>query len=293
MSLIHIAVVVLLAIGFSLLWTAIVDGDGYSYGQSGIRKIQKWNKTNKTMWDIKMFKVMVAFAAKHTYMDKTDEEILQKRLNRAGIQCTAAEFKGRKYVLVFITVVLVCIFLLFKSAVFAGAFGMLGVVLLVMESKDVDKVLAKKDAEIKAEMPRFIRAVCRNLKGNRDIISAITAYRKVSGYALGLELDILISEMKIGSISGGLHEFSRRIGTDEAHRFCSALQEMERGIDQTATLDYLATEMARQTKFDMQKELSKRPGQMRMTYLPAVGVCVVMIMYVLIMYIGEQFSNVF
>ena len=39
--------------------------------------------------------------------------------------------------------------------------------------------------------------------------------------------------------------------------------------------------------------LSKRPGQMRATYLPAVLVCVIMIIYVLIVFIMHQLNDLY
>jgi hypothetical protein len=68
---------------------------------------------------------------------------------------------------------------------------------------------------------------------------------------------------------------------------------MSRGIDQTATLSYLADDMARQAKENIRKELSLRPGKMRRTYYPAIGVCIAMILYVLVVYVINNLNNLY
>ena len=99
--------------------------------------------------------------------------------------------------------------------------------------------------------------------------------------------------MRTGGVAVALQQFQKRLGTDSAFRLCSTLQEIDRGIDQTGTLEYLADDMARQSKLNIQKTLSTRPGKMRLTYLPAVGVCVVMIIYVLIVFVMNQLNNLY
>ena len=119
------------------------------------------------------------------------------------------------------------------------------------------------------------------------------SYRKVAGPTLGAELDILIAHMRSGGTTAALQQFQRRIGTDSAFRLCSTLQEIDRGIDQTGTLEYLADDMARQAKLNIQKALSTRPAKMRRTYLPAVDVCIIMILYVLIVFVKNQLNILF
>ena len=96
-----------------------------------------------------------------------------------------------------------------------------------------------------------------------------------------------------GGVVQALQLFQSRIGSDAAFRLCSTLIEIDRGIDQTATLEYLADDMARAAKLQLQKQLSARPGQMRRTYLPAVGICVALIIYVLVVFTMAQVNTLF
>ena len=106
-------------------------------------------------------------------------------------------------------------------------------------------------------------------------------------------MDILISSLRTGSVIPSLEQFQRRVGSDDAFRLCSTLIEIERGVDQTATLDYLADDMARSARLEMQKQLSTRPAAMRLTYLPAVAVCVILILYVLVVFVMNQVDTLF
>lgn len=67
---------------------------------------------------------------------------------------------------------------------------------------------------------------------------------------------------------------------------------MSLGIDQTATLSYMADDMARQARENIRKELSLRPGKMRRTYYPAIGVCIAMILYVLVVYVINNLNSI-
>ena len=65
------------------------------------------------------------------------------------------------------------------------------------------------------------------------------------------------------------------------------------GIDQTAALEFMADDMARQVREGIRKELSLRPAKMRGTFMPAVAVCVAIVMYVLVVYVINNFQNLY
>ena len=162
-----------------------------------------------------------------------------------------------------------------------------------MKQRDVlTRKVRKKELAISAEMPRFVRTLCRCLQTDRDLVSVIGAYRKVAEPELGGELDILLAEMHSGNVQSALIHFENRLGSSDAFRLCGALREMSMGVDQTATLSYIADDMSRQAKENVKKELSLRPGKMRKTYYPAIAVCVAMILYVLVVYIINNLNNI-
>ena len=176
-------------------------------------------------------------------------------------------------------------------------FGIVVILLLMvytmMKQRDVlTEKVRKKEFLIAQEMPRFVRTICRSLQSDRDLFNVISAYHKVAGPELGNELDILLAEMKSGNVQSALIHFEDRLGTPEAFRLCSALRDISLGVDQTATLAYMADDMARAAKENIRKELSLRPGKMRRTYYPAIAVCIVMILYVLVMYVIHNLNSI-
>ena len=288
-----ILIAILLAFGLWRVTAALLYHDKYSTGRKSMQQIGKWYREKQDIWDNLTLKGLVNKLSRFVFLDDTAKESLTRQLHRAGLDMTPEQFTARKYVIFAgagIAMVL-CVLLKFWFGVIvcvlAALYG-------VMRQREVltSRIKARDDA-INMEMPRFIRTLCRTLHNNRDIYAALASYRKVAGPILGEELDILLGHMRTGGVAISLQQFQKRLGTDSAFRLCSTLQEIDRGIDQTATLDYLADDMARQSKLNIQKTLSTRPGKMRMTYLPAVGVCIAMIMYVLIVFVMNQLNNLY
>lgn len=284
---------VLLAYGLWLVCAVFLYRDRFSVGKKSLRQIAKWEREKRQFWDSAMARKSTGFFGRFVFMDKPTREVLERQLYRAGMDITPEQFTARKYLIIALGTVCILACVLFKfwfgvilCALITG-YGMM------RQREMLTGRIKARDEMLAAEMPRFVRTICRNLHSNRDIYAALDSYRKVAGPLLGAELDILLTQMRTGNIPVALQQFQKRIGTESAFRLCSTLQEIDRGIDQTSTLEYLADDMARQAKLNLQKTLSTRPAQMRRTYLPAVGVCVAMIMYVLIVFVTQQLNNLF
>ncbi len=288
-----ILIAVLLAYGSWRVSAALLYHDKYSTGKKSIQQIGKWYKEKLEFWDNPLFKKATVFLRRIVFLDDTARESLARQLHRAGMNISPEQFTARKYVVYAGAGVgmILCVLLKFWFGVILCA--LLAVYGVMRQRESLTSRIKARDDAIAMEMPRFVRTLCRTLHNNRDIYSALASYKKVAGPILGEELDILLAHMRTGGVAVALQQFQKRLGTDSAFRLCSTLQEIDRGIDQTATLDYLADDMARQSKINIQKALSTRPGKMRMTYLPAVGVCVAMIMYVLIVFVMNQLNNLY
>jgi len=278
--------------GLKVLISAIANKQ-YSYvGHRKFAKMKHWNKTETDLWSLFPMPQLLRIASKLAYVDEVAELTLQKQLTRAGLSDTPREYTGKKYILILMGTALSALCVLAKLymgiilAVFVTVF-----LLLKLRDTIANKIKAK-DLEISSEMPRFVRTICRNLQTDRDLVRVIATYRKVAGAVMGAELDILLAEMQSGNLQNALSHFENRIGTADAFRLCSALRDMAMGIDQTATLSYLADSMAVQAKENIRKELSLRPSKMRATYYPAIGICVAMIMYVLVVYVINNLNSI-
>ena len=225
-------------------------------------------------------------------MDETAGIKLGRDLEKAGLSITPKVYTARKYLTAFMGIGLsaVCFILQFYFGVFVF---LLVMVFALMKQRDaLNEKIRKKELAISQEMPRFVRTLCRSLQSDRDLVSVIGSYRKIARPELGGELDILLAEMQSGNVQSSLVHFENRIGLPEAFRLCAALRDMSMGIDQTATLSYMADDMACSAKENIKRELSLRPGKMRRTYYPAIGVCVAMILYVLVVYVIHNLNNI-
>ncbi len=293
MTLSFILFATLLCSGAWLILAAKLFHDKSFYGHKTLRQLNKWQQEDRDIWDYPALKKLESFISRYVFLDKASAEILSKKLSCVGLDVTPKQFTARKYVVVALGAfgILPCALLKFWLGILLVA--LFAALLLMKQIESLSSKLKKKDKAIALEMPRCVRTICRNLHSNRDIYAVLQSYRKVAGSVLGAELDILLTHMRAGGVSTALQSFQSRLGTEEAFRLCGTLQEIDRGIDQTATLDYLADDMARQAKLKVQKALSSRPAKMRRTYLPAVGICVVMILYVLIVFVQNQLNNLF
>ena len=292
MNFIQITTFTLIFVGLRILISAIANKQ-YSYvGHRKLAKMKRWSKTETDLWSLFPMAQLLRIASRLAYVDEAAAVTLQKQLTKAGLSDTPREYTGKKYILILLGTALsvLCVLAKFYMGIILAV---LLTVFLLLKLRDTiaDKIKAK-DLEISSEMPRFVRTICRSLQTDRDLVRVIASYRKVSGTVMGAELDILLAEMQSGNLQNALSHFENRIGTADAFRLCSALRDMAMGIDQTATLSYLADSMAVQAKENIRKELSLRPSKMRATYYPAIGVCVAMIMYVLIVYVINSLNSI-
>ncbi|SBW00562.1 membrane hypothetical protein [uncultured Eubacteriales bacterium] len=268
-----------------------VDGRSFA-GRRTLKKIAKWQKERLNPWAVFPLKQLLAIASRLVYVDETAGVKLGRDLEKVGIPITPKVYTARKYLTVFagIGLTAVCLILRFYFGVFVA---LLVTVFALMKQRDaLNEKIRKKELAISQEMPRFVRTLCRSLQSDRDLVSVIGSYRKIAGPELGGELDILLAEMQSGNVQSALVHFENRIGSTEAFRLCGALRDMSLGIDQTATLSYMADDMARSAKENIKRELSLRPGKMRRTYYPAIGVCIAMILYVLVVYVIHNLNNI-
>ena len=290
---VYILICISLSAGLWLVCSAQLFHDKSFSGAKSMGRIQKWQDNEKDVWKSPFLMRLTDWLSRFVFLEQSAEEKLAHQLDRASLMLTPQEFTARKYVIGIFAGLGIAVCALIKFWLGILLFGLFALLLLMKQKETLSAKLKKKDDAIAMEMPRFVRTICRTLRSNRDVYAAMDSYRKVAGQELGLELDILLAHMRTGGVPPALQQFQKRIGTEEAFRLCSTLQEIDRGIDQTSTLDYLADDMARQAKYRIEKTLALRPAKMRRTYLPAVGVCVVLIIYVLIVFVTNQLSNLF
>ena len=157
----------------------------------------------------------------------------------------------------------------------------LGVVVYFHFNGEVKDKLKAKDRLIEAELPKFIRAIVQGLKTEKDIIKLLETYQTIAGSGLKYDIEVLIMDLKSGNFEDGMVEFEKRLGNSYVSRLTKALIATNRGDDQSSTLNYLLSDMGLLAKEMMQRELSKRPGRVKMLVIPIVIVAVVALFYVI------------
>lgn len=283
-------IALLLFLGLKSVCAAYAGGS--SAGRRTLSKMSKWEQKRADVWAAFPLKQLLSVTSRLVYMDEATAAKLRKTLSRAELTLMPQEYTARKVLTVAFGVGLMAL-CFFSRFYFGIVVALLVTVYALMKQRDaLNAKVRKKDYLIAQEMPRFVRTICRSLQCDRDLESVIGAYRKVAGPELGGELDILLAEMKSGNVQTALLHFEDRLGSPEAFRLCSALRDISLGVDQTATLSYMADDMARQARENVKKELSLRPGKMRRTYYPAIGVCIAMILYVLVVYVIHNLNSI-
>lgn len=286
-----ILIAALLFFGLKTVCVAAANGSSLA-GRRTLFKMSKLQKGPLDPWAVFPLKQILTITARLVFLDETSASSLGKDLEKAGLSITPQVYTARKYLTVFAGVVLTVVCFIFRFY-----FGVLiivpSTVFFLMKQRDtLNEEVKRKEQAISQEMPRFVRTICHSLQTDRDLYNVICAYRKVAGPELGGELDILLAEMQSGNVQTALAHFENRLGTAEAFRLCAALRDMSLGVDQTATLSFMADDLARQARENIKRELSLRPGKMRRTYYPAIAVCIAMILYVLIVYVINNLNSI-
>ena len=279
-------------IGLRMIINVRITGNSYCSGRRSLERQAKWKRKQTELWDLFPIKQLHTLAVRVVYIDEAAAARIESELRRARMPITPKEFVARRWLIVFLggVLMLLCALLHFGFGVILSA--MLTVFGLMRERESVQSKIKNREKAIAREMPRFVHTIARTLRGNRDIENAVEMYRRVAGPEMASELDILLAEMRTGNVQVALMHFGRRLGTTDAFRLCSILQDLSTGVDQSAALQYLAGDLSTQSKEAIRKELLLRPAKMRRTYYPAVIICVIMILYVLVMYVIQSLNSI-
>lgn len=283
----------LLAVGLWQLCYAVLLHDRSTVGRKAMKKlIEKKQKRKLDLWSVPTMQRLSRKLSRHIPLNDMSKEDLEKKFRRIELDITAEEYTARRYIILAFGILAFGLCACARSFLLMILCGLVTAFFIVQQKELVEGAMRLIVKDIQLEMPRFVRTVCQLLMSNRDIPAALTSYRKVAGATLGKELDSLLLAIQTGSVTTALYQFQNRIGTDEVYRLCSALIEMERGIDQTSTLQNLAEDMAQKARLNIQKELALRPGKMRRTYVPAALFCGAMLIYSLIVYFLAELNAI-
>lgn len=232
-------------------------------------------------------------------LSKEREVELKAKLERAGIMLTPKEYYARP----------IAAFILFTPFIFAayiagldgiaiGAFVAIAAVLCYKLLMEVDDKLEKKREEIEKELPSFIRSIIYKLDDDvegvvkADLVSIFEDYAKVGKSVFLYDVNYLIMDMKGKDAESALRAMDTRMCIREVSFLCNALIGLTRGEHQGSALETLAHDMDIKAKANIEREIGKRPAQMKRAILPVIGVTVAAYIYILGKYIFDMFYQI-
>lgn len=271
-----------LYIGLLYPCLAILGYDVYARKSNTLTTIIRWRRRSKDIWQNRYLNNILKIVAPLIPLSESSEKKMNDDLKRADIPYNAKEYYA-KAILSACLGILVTVFATTLNSALLVIGGLLMSVYLFFKNYDeVKDILKNKNKMLEDEIPTFVRSIESGLHTDRDIIRCFERYKKIASPAMASELDIVIADMQSSSVAQGLMRFENRLNSPEISRLCAALIEVDRGIDNSLTLQYLAQDMTVMHRQLILRELDKRPGQMKRAILPAGIVLVIMMFYILI-----------
>ena len=271
-----------LYIGLLYPCLAILGYDVYAKKSKTLTTIIRWRRRSKDIWQNRYLNNILQIVAPLIPLSEASEKKMNDNLKRADIPYTAKEYYA-KAILSACLGVLVTVFATTLNSTLLVIGGILMTIYMFFKNYDeVNDILQNKAKLLEDEIPTFVRSIESGLHTDRDIIRGFERYKKIASPAMASELDIVIADMQASSVAQGLMRFENRLNSPEISRLCAALIEVDRGIDNSLTLQYLAQDMTVMHRQLILRELDKRPGQMKRAILPAGIVLVIMMFYILI-----------
>ena len=271
-----------LYIGLLYPCLAILGYDVYARKSKTLTTIIRWRRRSKDIWKNRYLNNILKIVAPLIPLSESSEKKMNDDLKRADIPYNAKEYYA-KAILSACLGILVTVFATTLNSALLVIGGLLMSVYLFFKNYDeVKDILKNKNKMLEDEIPTFVRSIESGLHTDRDIIRGFERYKKIASPAMASELDIVIADMQASSVAQGLMRFENRLNSPEISRLCAALIEVDRGIDNSLTLQYLAQDMTVMHRQLILRELDKRPGQMKRAILPAGIVLVIMMFYILI-----------
>lgn len=271
-----------LYIGLLYPCLAILGYDVYAKKSKTLTTIIRWRRRSKDIWQNRYLNNILQIVAPLIPLSESSEKKMNDNLKRADIPYNAKEYYA-KAILSACLGILITVFATTLNSTILVIGGILMTIYLFFKNYDeVNDILQNKAKLLEDEIPTFVRSIESGLHTDRDIIRGFERYKKIASPAMASELDIVIADMQASSVAQGLMRFDNRLNSPEISRLCAALIEVDRGIDNSLTLQYLAQDMTTMHRQIIQRELDKRPGQMKRAILPAGIILVVMMFYILI-----------
>lgn len=247
----------------------------------GVRTATKSNTSLLDTLSVKLISPVIKLTSPLIRLEPFKEKRLKINLARAEILLSPKEYYARSIGMAALTLFGGGLLILVTMKNMFPVIVILAVIIYYHFHGEVKDKLKVKDRLIESELPKFIRAIVRGLKTEKDIIKLLEIYETIAAKGLKYDIEVLIMDLKSGNFEDGMLDFDRRLGNAYVSRLAKALVSMNRGDNQEATLNHLLTDMALLVKETMQRELNKRPGKVKIMVIPIVVVGIFTLFYVI------------
>ena len=156
----------------------------------------------------------------------------------------------------------------------------------------IRKKVEAQNREIEAELPRLVETLTYSLQENRDLVAFFDKYRRVSGKALGMELDQLIVELKTGNQEAALRRMDARLVLPSFSALCAVLCGVYQGIDQQTSLLVLEQDMRTRERETLRRTMEKRPGRVKAASFLLTALMILLFMVPLMLLIIHNLQTV-
>lgn len=277
---IYFIVFVFLLLGSYSIAAHILKLPPYSTSK-GIRVATKSNANLITALSAKLMQPIIKLIAPLIRLERLKEKRMKVSLARAEIPLSPKEYYARSLGMSAFTLFGGGLLVVSTMKNMIPVVVVLTVIVYYHFHGEIKDKLKAKDKLIESELPKFIRAIVRGLKTEKDIIKLLEIYVTIAGKGLQYDIEILIVDLKSGSFEDGMLDFEKRLGNAYISRLSKALISINRGDNQDAALNHLLSDMALLAKETMQRELSKRPGKVKIMVIPIVVVGIFTLFYVI------------
>jgi len=146
---------------------------------------------------------------------------------------------------------------------FALLTAMAGLLSYFRSMQSIRKRVLMLNREIESELPRLVETLNFAFMENRDLISVFEKYRKVSGRALGEELDKLILGLKTGNQEKALREMDARLNIPSFSALTAVLCGVHKGVDQRTSLLVLEQDLRTAERERMRRDMESSPKRVK------------------------------
>ena len=151
--------------------------------------------------------------------------------------------------------------------------------------QSIRKRVEAQSCEIEADLPRLVETMNYTLQDNRDMLTFFEKYRRVTGKALGTELDRLITDMRIGNYEAALRRMDARLNLPSFSALCAVLCGVYQGVDQHTSLLVLEQDMRTKEREMLRRLMEKRPGRIKTASFILTVLMILMFMVPLVLMI--------